>query len=213
MVSHSAIQDLSARATSQRENLATEEAAKHALVLPFIQALGYDVFNPTEVTPEFTADYGVRNSEKVDYAIMRDGDPAILIECKKVGDPLDVERASQLARYFVHTPARIAVLTDGIVYKFFSDLDQENTMDLAPFLVVDITKVNVQDIPALGYFTKHSFDLDEARSAATEMKRTAGMKTYLAEIYAQPDEDFIRLLTRQVFSGPLTSPAWKTSAS
>ena len=66
--------------------------------------------------PEFTADYGLRAGEKVDYAVMRNGSPVILIECKKLGDSLDASRASQLARYFVHTPARIAVLTDGLIY-------------------------------------------------------------------------------------------------
>ena len=203
MVSRSEIENIGERAVQQRHNLTTEEAAKHALVLPFIQALGYNVFDPTEVVPEFTADYGIKSGEKVDYALMRDAAPALLIECKKVGDPLDAGRASQLARYFTHTPARIAILTDGIVYKFFSDLDAENAMDAMPFLEIDVTKVTQRDVQALGNFTKYSFNVDEARSLASNMKHTTGMKIYLSEMYDQPDEEFVRLLARKVFTGPL----------
>ncbi len=204
MVSRSAIQDIAARAEAQRGNLATEEAAKVALVLPMLQALGYDVFNPQEVVPEFTADYAARTGKKVDFAIIRDGAPVMLVECKKVGDPLDpAARDWQLPDYFNRTSARIAVLTDGIVYKFFSDLDAENVMDAAPFFEVDITKADQRDMQALSHFAKHTFDLEEARSAASRMKQIGGMKDYLAEMYRHPDDDFTRLLARRVFSGPL----------
>ena len=203
MVSRNLIEEIATRATRQRGNLATEEATKHSLVLPFIQALGYDVFDPTEVVPEFTADYGLKSGEKVDYAIMRGATPVIVIECKKAGDSLDSGRASQLSRYFTNTPARVAILTDGILYKFYSDLDAENTMDTEPFLEVDITQVDQRAMQALGHFTKHSFDLEEARSVASNMKHIAGMKAYLLEMYNQPQEEFVRLLARKVFSGSL----------
>ena len=144
MVSRNALDALSKRSTQLLEQgtLSTEEATKHALVLPFIQALGYDIFNPTEVVPEYTADFGLKQGEKVDYAIFREesnGEPAMLIECKRVSDPLDVSKASQLGRYFSQTPTHIGILTNGIVYKFFSDIDAENVMDATPFLVIDIT--------------------------------------------------------------------------
>ncbi len=139
MVLRNSLESLSERVALQRDNLATEEAAKHALVLPFISALGYDIFDPTEVIPEFTADFGLRHGEKVDYAIMREGKPALLVECKKVSDPLHVSGASQLARYFSVTEARIGVLTNGIVYRFFSDLEADNVMDSEPFLEIDLT--------------------------------------------------------------------------
>ena len=113
----------------------TEEATKTSLVLPFIQMLGYDIFDPTEVIPEFTADIGIKKGEKVDYAIMQRGKPAILIECKKYGSNLDEEAVSQLVRYFGVTDAHFGILTDGIVYRFFSDIDQPNVMDLKPFSI------------------------------------------------------------------------------
>ena len=203
MVSKSFIDELGTRATRQRANLATEEATKHALVLPFLQGLGYDVFDPEQVVPEFTADFGLKSGEKVDYAIIRDGAPVMLIECKRVGDPLDAARASQLARYFNVTQARIAVLTDGARYKFFSDLDADNTMDTVPFLEVDTTAATDRDIQALGHFARSTFNIDEARSAAAKMKHISGMKGYLAQLYSQPDEEFVRLLAKRVFSGPL----------
>ena len=147
MVSRNALDALSKRSPQLLEQgtLSTEEATKHALVLPFIQALGYDIFNPTEVVPEYTADFGLKQGEKVDYAIFREesnGEPAMLIECKRVSDPLDVSKASQLGRYFSQTPTHIGILTNGIVYKFFSDIDAENVMDATPFLVIDITNTN-----------------------------------------------------------------------
>ena len=204
MVSRNSIQNIIERPGLSLTNLVTEEATKHALVLPFIQALGYDVFNPGEVIPEFNADYGLKSGEKVDYAITHSGAPIILIECKKVGDALDVNRASQLSRYFTNTPARIGVLTDGLIYKFFSDLDNDNTMDKTPFLEINITRMGERDYAALFYFTKQHFDLEEVKTAASELKYISGMKVYLSNIYnGSPDDDFTRLLARQVFSGSL----------
>ena len=209
MVSRNALDALSKRSTQLLEQgtLSTEEATKHALVLPFIQALGYDIFNPTEVVPEYTADFGLKQGEKVDYAIFREesnGEPAMLIECKRVSDPLDVSKASQLGRYFSQTPTHIGILTNGIVYKFFSDIDAENVMDATPFLVIDITKLDARDISAIDHFAKQSFDIDEARSAASNMKHIRGMKVYLAQMYGQPDSDFVRLLARKVYTGVIT---------
>ena len=209
MVSRNAMDLLSKRAAQllEQNTLTTEEATKHALVLPFIQALGYDIFNPLEVVPEYTADFGLKQGEKVDYAIVRednDGEPALLIECKKVSDPLDVSRASQLSRYFSQAPAHIGILTNGVAYKFFSDLDAENVMDSAPFLEIDVTNLDTRDITALNHFAKHTFDIDEARSAASNMKHIHGMKSYLTQVYSQPDSDFVRLLARKVYTGIIT---------
>ena len=203
MVLRNTLEEIGNRASQQYGNISTEEATKHALILPFIQSLGYNVFDPSEVIPEFTADHGLKAGEKVDYAIKRDNELVMLFECKKVGDPLDSRRESQLARYFVNTPARISVLTDGVVYKFFSDLDAENVMDEFPFLEIDLTWIDNREIQALGHFTKQSFDLEQALSTASNMKHITGMKAYLTQMLGQPDEEFVRLLARRVFSGVL----------
>ena len=110
-----AIQSLATTAAKRLEHLQTEEATKNALVMPFINILGYNVFDPTEVIPEFSADVGVKKGEKVDYAIIKDGRVIMLVECKASGVDLDQAHASQLFRYFSVTEARIAVLTNGVV--------------------------------------------------------------------------------------------------
>src|SRR5450830_167660 len=120
---------LSSRIALTKDMVSTEEATKNAMVMPFIQALGYNVFDPTEVTPELVADIGTKKGEKVDYAILRDGDPIMLFECKKCGADLHINHASQLFRYFHVTESRFGVLTNGLRYKFFTDLEQPNKMD------------------------------------------------------------------------------------
>ena len=125
--------ELQKRSLEHREALLTEEAAKNALIMPFIQALGYDVFSPAEVTPEFTADVGSRKGEKVDYAIKVGGQVNILVECKPANVALNINHASQLFRYFSVTDARLAILTNGVVYQFYSDIERPNKMDEKPF--------------------------------------------------------------------------------
>ena len=139
---------LALKVKNQREAIQTEEATKNAFIMPFISTiLGYDVFNPLEVVPEFTADVGVKKGEKIDYAIMRDGEVQILIECKKSTEALRIEHASQLYRYFAVTNARIAVLTNGESYHFYTDLDAPNRMDDKPFLVLDLSDIDETLLP------------------------------------------------------------------
>lgn len=200
----SSLTDLAERAADQRDHLGTEEATKHALVMPFIQALGYNVFDPREIVPEFTADVGTRRGEKVDYALMQDGKPTILFECKKVDDPLEIESVSQLLRYFSVTEARIAVLTNGIMYRFFSDLDESNKMDQRPFLEIDLLSLDERSIAELRRFTKQGFDIDKTLEAAAILKYTRGMKQILIAQLDDPDEDFMKWLVRQVYPGMMT---------
>jgi len=132
------INEMAARIPKQIEHISTEEATKNALVMPFINALGFNVFDPTEVVPEFTADVGTKKGEKVDYAIVRDGKPILLFEVKCTGTDLNNVHASQLYRYFSVTEARFGILTDGVIYRFYSDLDAPNKMDEKPFFVFDL---------------------------------------------------------------------------
>ena len=123
------VRSIAARAEKQLSKIRTEEATKNALVMPLISALGYNVFDPSEVIPEFIADVGVKKGEKVDYAILKNGKVVILFECKAATVSLDDCHASQLYRYFSVTDARVAVLTNGLDYRFYSDLEQPNRMD------------------------------------------------------------------------------------
>ena len=185
----------------------TEEATKTSLVLPFIQMLGYDIFDPTEVVPEFTADIGIKRGEKVDYAITQRGKPAILIECKKYGSNLAEDAVSQLVRYFGVTNAHFGILTDGISYRFFSDLDQPNVMDPKPFFEFNLLSCSDKAVEELKRFTKEEFNVDETLEAAAVLKYIEGMKQALVRQLSTPDEEFSRWLTKQVYSKLLTQAA------
>lgn len=125
---------ISERVKSHSSTMATEEAVKTAVVLPFLRSLGYDVFDPTEVVPEFTADAVGKKGEKVDYAIKIDNEIRILIECKPISVSLDKKHLDQLYRYFSVTNAKFAILTNGRTFNFYTDLDAPNKLDTRPFL-------------------------------------------------------------------------------
>ena len=197
----------SSRFADRIGHLETEEATKNALVLPFIQMMGYSIFDPTEVVPEFTADVGTKRGEKVDYALIKDGSPIILIECKKYGADLAEAEMSQLLRYFTVTKSHFGVLTDGIQYMFFADLDQPNVMDPKPFFKFNMLDFADKEVEGLKLFTKSSYDEEEALETAAMLKYTQGMKQALARQLSEPDEDFVRWLARQVYSKPLMPAA------
>ena len=199
------LMEVAGRIPNVLPQLQTEEATKHTLVMPFIQALGYDVFNPSEVTPELNADVGIKKGEKVDYAILQNGKPIILIECKHHNVLPSLEHASQLYRYFSVTEARFAILTNGTAYRFYTDLEKPNTMDSRPFLEVDLLQLKDTDIGELLKFAKHTFDQDNILSLASEMKYIRAIKQHLTQEFAEPSDDLIRLLSGRVFEGRLTT--------
>lgn len=196
---------LSAKIQQQAAIIQTEEATKSAFVMPFIsQILGYDVFDPTEVIPEFICDVGTKKGEKIDYAISKGGEIQILIECKKIGEPLNVKHASQLFRYFHVTNARISILTNGQLYKFFTDLDAPNKMDEKPFLELDLLDIDEHVVPELVKLTKSAFDVDSIVSAAGELKFISQIKKMISSQFSEPDEDFVKLFASRVYDGILT---------
>ncbi len=187
------------RFAQRLEHLETEEATKNSLVMPFIQMLGYNIFDPTEVVPEFTADFGNRRGERVDYALLQNGQPIILIEAKRYGSPLQVEQESQLFRYFAATSARFGILTDGILYRFFSDLDEPKQMDRTPFLEFDMLNFTEGQAEQLKQFHKENFDLTGTVEAALESKYTNEIKSVLAEEFTNPSRDLARMIARRVY--------------
>jgi len=174
----------------------TEEAAKHALVLPFLHyALGWNIFNPLEVIPEYTADAGIKKGEKVDYAVMKNGKIAFIIECKQPGSRLERDHASQLYRYFATLlPCRIAILTDGVRYLFYTDTENPNILDETPFFTVDFNKPETIMIDELSQFTRESFDVDDVTRTATQLKYAENVKAYLVRQLDSPSDEFVRLL-------------------
>ena len=198
-------QALALKIRKHKAGIETEEATKNAFVMPFISTvLGYDVFNPAEVIPEFTADVGTKKGEKIDYAVSHGGQIQLLIEVKKINDPLRIEHASQLFRYFAVTNARIAILTNGEVYQFYTDLDAPNRMDAKPFLVLDFADIDDTLLPELAKLTKESFDLDSVISAAWELKYIGQLKRVLAAQFKQPEDEWVRFLTTRVYEGSFT---------
>ncbi len=174
------------------DSLETEEATKNALVMPFIQALGYDIFNPQEVVPEFVADVGTKKGEKVDYAIKNNGEIIILIECKQASTDLNDANISQLYRYFTTTNARIAILTNGVHYRFFSDLEEPNKMDQKAFLELNMTNIREHLLDEIKKLAKEQFDLDRMLSTANELKYTSEIKKILISQFDNPDDDFVK---------------------
>ncbi len=198
------LNELATRIQRQKDSVLTEEAAKTAFVLPFLQALGYDVFNPSEVVPELTADHGVKKGEKVDYAIKQDDKIVILIECKSIGTTLSTKCAGQLFRYFSVTEAKFGVLTDGVRYLFFSDLENENKMDDRPFFEFNLFQFNETQVDELKKFTKSSFDLDTIISTASNLKYHRALLTEIKSEFDSPSDDLIKLLTSRVYTGRFT---------
>lgn len=192
---------LAQRIPNLLDHLETEEATKNALVLPFIAALGYDIFNPKEVVPEFTADVGTKKGEKVDYAILQDGEVALLFECKKFGTSLSEENVSQLYRYFSVTKARIAVLTDGVIYHFFSDLEEPNKMDRRPFLELNLLEPRKNVLQEVKKLAKDDFDLEKILSTANDLKYTSEIQKVFAAQFENPDEDFVKFFFSKVVPG------------
>ena len=189
---------LSERLKSQRELISTEEATKNAFIMPFIQTMGYDVFDPSQVVPEFVTDIGIKRGERVDYAILRDGKAEILIECKSVNTALDVSKESQLFRYFTASEAQFAILTNGIEYKFYTDLDAPNKMDEKPFLEFSLLfpdKVNFQELSKL---TNEKFDAISIRKSADHLKRVTAVRNAIKSEINDPSDDFIKFVFKKV---------------
>lgn len=198
------IRSLASRVLLHRDAVQTEEATKTALVMPFLQALGYNVFDPREVTPELVADIGTKKGEKVDYAILRDEKPIMIFECKKAGLDLSLNHASQLFRYFSTTDTRFGVLTNGLRYHFYADLDQPNRMDDKPFFEFDLLDWDDQALEELRKFTKEDFDLSRILSTANDLKYLKEIQKVLGIQLNTPSEDFVKVIASRVYAGKFT---------
>lgn len=198
------IVELQGRLKQHREILETEEAAKTTLVLPFLRALGYDVFNPAEVKAEFTCDVGTKKGEKVDYALCVGGEVTVLVECKPVSSDLSVKHASQLFRYFAATNARFALLTNGVVYKFFTDSDKANMMDEKPFFTFNLEDYRAADLRHLAAFQRADFDVERIVAQAGSLKLMSQVMAELKNEFAAPSDDFVRVIASRLHEGVLT---------
>lgn len=197
--------ELQQRTLQHREVLLTEEAAKTALVMPFIQTLGYDVFNPSEVIPEFCADVGTKKGEKVDYAICKDGKVTILVECKPASIELNINHAGQLFRYFSVTDARLAILTNGVIYQFYSDVERPNKMDDKPFFTFSMASLKTADVKTIEAFSKADFDIERIVKEAGNLKLQSLIRKELEREFAEPSDEFVSMMAKRVHDGRITS--------
>lgn len=199
------VYEIAKKVRDTKDAISTEEATKNAFVMPFIsRVLGYDVFNPHEVVPEFTADVGTKRGEKIDYAVVTDGKTRLLIECKKIGEPLTANHASQLFRYFATTDTRIAILTNGQEYHVYTDGDAPNRMDERPFLVFDLLNIDPTLVPELQKLSKDAFDLDSVISGAEELKYIGMIKRVISSQVREPSDDWLKFFVGKVYAGNAT---------
>lgn len=197
------VSQFSKRVGSLKNQIQTEEATKTALIMPFFQLLGYDIFNPSEFVPEYIADIGIKKGEKIDYAIFINGELSILLEAKAITEDLS-KHGSQLFRYFATLPARFGILTNGIVYKFYADLENPNKMDEKPFLEFDLLDIKDNLIPEIKKFHRDNFNNENILTSATELKYTYEMKKVLTKELSNPSDDFIRFMLKDIYSGMKT---------
>jgi predicted type IV restriction endonuclease len=198
------IKILGERVAKLKDQIQTEEATKHSFIMPFLQTLGYDVFNPTEVVPEFISDIGLKKGEKIDYAIFLEGKPTILVECKHWAQNLNLHDG-QLLRYFHVSKAKFGILSNGIIYRFYSDLVEPNKMDEKPFLEINMLEIKDNQIEELKKFHKSYFDADSIVNTASELKYTNELKQLLQQELINPTPEFVKYFAKQVYPSIVTA--------
>lgn len=205
----SQLNDLAAHVSKNQALVEHEAGTRHALVIPFISALGYDISNPKQVNAEYSADIGTKKGEKVDYAIIDDdGDPIVLIECKKTTGDMGLVSETQLYRYFTATSSvHFGILTNGILYKLYSDLERQNVMDAMPFYETDLTNITESDVKILSRFRRGEFNLMLAIEEAEEMKYVTKIRQIIRRLFDEPDEEFVKWITKQVYNRNFTKEA------
>jgi len=181
-----------------------EEATKQAMVLPMIEALGYDIWNPDEVFPEYEADTAIKKSgqkEKVDYAILLGGVPKIFIEVKAYNEELDGHHG-QLKRYFTSTPSvSLGIITNGVEYRFFTDTGEQNIQDDDPFFIANFLSVD-QGLDVMSRFQKSVFSGDAIREFATELTYTAKIVDFLTKEIDVREGDLSESFIRWILASP-----------
>ena len=198
------IKEFCTRIRTLKPKVKTEEATKTAMIMPFFGILGYDVFNPLEFVPEYVADVGIKKGEKVDYAILdKKQCPIILIEAKCCNESLD-KHGSQLFRYFSTTSAKFGILTNGVIYQFYTDLAEQNRMDTKPFLTVNLLNLKDSDIADLYQFKKDIFTIGSVLAKAAELNYNDQIKQFLLKQLEEPDNNFVSYILTDIYAGRRT---------
>lgn len=198
------LEQLQQKVSGLKDQIATEEATKNAFVMPFIQILGYDIFNPTEVVPEHVCDIGTKKGEKVDYVIKNNDEPIFIIECKHWKESADAHN-SQLHRYYHVSKTRFGVLTNGIVYNFYTDLEKPNIMDEKPFFTINIEDLKDSSIKILENFTKKDYNLESILDSAEALKYIKAIRKEFEKEIESPSDEIVKLLVSRFFEKSITA--------
>ncbi|MBZ4192553.1 type I restriction endonuclease [Niabella beijingensis] len=198
------LEQLHQRVDALKDQINTEEATKNAFVMPFIQAIGYDIFNPTEVIPEYICDIGTKKGEKIDYVIKKDGAPVLIIECKHWKESVDAHN-SQLHRYYHVSKSRFGVLTNGLVYNFYADLERPNIMDDKPFFTLELANLKDSSIRLLEKFTKNGYNLMGILDSAEDLKYIKAIRNEFEKELKDPSDELVKLLVNRFFDKSLTA--------
>ncbi len=187
-----------------KDKMQTEEAIKTSIVLPFFQLLGYDIFNPEEFIPEYTTDVGIKKGEKIDYVIMSELNPIMLIEVKNCPDKNLKRHTSQLFRYFAVSKARYGMLTNGFCFIFYTDLNEKNIMDTESFFEFNLLELNDKNIDEICKYTKNNFNVDEIYESASELRYLNKIKQLIISQSKKPSDAFINYILGEVYCGRKT---------
>jgi len=202
------LQEISQNIKEQWQWIKLEETTKQVAILPFIRALGYDTADAREVALEQVADPRSSGGEAVDYAIMRAGEPILLIEAKAARVTLGENQWRQLHSYFGATDVHFGLLTNGIDYRFYTDLQKKNIMDKEPFLAFNIHNIDATTVAQLQNFCKGNFDSERILTAA----RKAKLERHLREELKSPSQAFARHFAARGSSGPLSAAQLQQTA-
>lgn len=194
------LKELVQNISKYKDKVTNEEMTKTAFVMPFFELLGYDTRNPFEFMPEFTADIGESKGEKVDYAIILRSETQMLIEAKPCYDDLS-KHDKQLMRYFHASNAKIGILTNGIRYKFFTDLEAKNKMDSKPFLEINLLNIRENEIVELKKFFKSNFNINSILSTAETLKYSNAIKKLITSQIEEPSDNFITYVLSEIYDG------------
>jgi hypothetical protein len=176
----------------------SEESTKFSLIVPFLQILGFNTSDNNEVNPEYRANFGIKKGERVDFVLLLENKPMILLECKVFGEKLEFHN-EQLHRYFSATEARLGILTNGIEYLFYSDLDKLNIMDMKPFWYLNLSQEISPDILArINKLHKKNFNIDSVIDSAKYMKAGIVIREKIIQELSEPSEELANLFLKSI---------------
>jgi hypothetical protein len=178
------------------ENCGNEAQTRKFLIEPFFNLLNYA---HEDIIPEYEADFGDRVSKKVDYAIKLNRKDIIIIECKPLKTKLTDKEAGQLSGYFQNSKnSRIAILTNGKEYRFYSDVALANTMDSRPFYVFDVESYTDSDIEGLLDFDARIINVIDIISKAQESVFIEDFENTFFKEMTSPSPEFLKMIHKKM---------------